>query len=62
MFCLEENLILSNGLITRESNFDEKNVNEVFNMFSTEQKCIHIGITYYKIGTLVVNKSNYLDD
>ena len=62
MFWLEKNLILSNVLITGESNFDEKNVKEVFNMCSTEQSCIHIGITYYKIGTLVVNKSNYLDD
>ena len=35
-----------------ESNFDEKNVKEVFNLCSTEQSCIHIGITCYKIGTL----------
>ena len=53
MFWLEENVILSNVLITGESNFDEKNVEEVFNMCSTEQSCIHIGITCYKIGTLV---------
>ena len=31
MFGLEENLILSNVLITGESNFDEKNVVEMFN-------------------------------
>ena len=36
-----------------ESNFDEKNVEEVFNLCSTEQSCINIGITCYKIGTLV---------
>ena len=35
-----------------ESNFDEKNVEEVFNLCSTEQSCIHIEITSYKIGTL----------
>ena len=35
-----------------ESNFDEKNVEEVFNLCSTEQSCINIGITFYKIGTL----------
>ena len=45
--------ILSNVLITGESNFDEKNVEEVFNLCSTEQSCIHIGITCYKIGTLI---------
>ena len=49
MFWLEKNLILSNVLITGESNFDEKNVKEVFNMCSIEQSCIHIGITCYKI-------------
>jgi hypothetical protein len=32
--------------------FDEKNVEEVFNLCSTEQSCINIGITCYKIGTL----------
>ena len=37
-----------------ESNFDEKNVEEVFNLCSTEQSCILIGITCYKIGTLGV--------
>ena len=31
MFWLEENLTLSNVLITEESNFDEKNVAEMFN-------------------------------
>ena len=31
MFWLEENLTLSNVLITGESNFDEKNVEEMFN-------------------------------
>ena len=31
MFWLEENLILSNVLSTGKSNFDEKNVNEMFN-------------------------------
>ena len=30
MFWLEETLILSNVLITGESNFDEKNVKEMF--------------------------------
>ena len=34
------------------SNFDEKNVEYVFNLCSTEQSCILIGITCYKIGTL----------
>ena len=38
-----------------ESNFDEKNVEEVFNLCSTEQSCIHIGITCYKIGTLLLS-------
>ena len=37
-----------------ESNFDEKNIEEVFNLCSTEQSCILIGITCYKIGTLVL--------
>ena len=50
MFWLEENLIFSNILITGESNFDEKNAEEVFNLCSTEQSCINIGITGYKIG------------
>ena len=49
MFWLGENLILSNVLITGESNFDEKYVEEVFNLCSTEQSCIHIEITCYKI-------------
>ena len=53
MFWLEENLILPNVLITEESNFDEKYVKELFNLCSTEQSCINIGITCYKIGTLV---------
>ena len=44
---------MSNVLITGESNFDEKNDKEVFNLFSTEQSCIHIEITCYKNGTLV---------
>ena len=35
------------------SNFDEKNVEEVFNLCSTEQSCIYIGISCYKISTLV---------
>ena len=40
-----------------ESNLDEKNVEEVFNclvfnLCSTEQSCIHIGVTCYKIDTL----------
>ena len=47
---------MSNVLITGESNFDEKNVEEVFNLCSTEQSCILIGITCYKIGTLVNNE------
>ena len=41
------------NLRERESNFDEKNVEYVFNLCSTEQSCILIGITCYKIGTLV---------
>ena len=45
-------MTLSNVLITGESNFDEKNVEEAFNLCSTEQSCINIGITCYKIGTL----------
>ena len=53
MFWLEENIILSNVLIIGESNFDEKNVEEVFYLCSTEQSCIHIEITCYKISTLV---------
>ena len=36
-----------------ESNFDEKKVEEVLNLYSTEHSCIHIGITCYKISTLV---------
>ena len=35
-----------------KSNCDENNVEEVFNLCSTEQSCINIGITCYKIGTL----------
>ena len=31
MFLLDENLILSNVLITGETNFDVKNVKEMFN-------------------------------
>ena len=42
----------SNQNIEGESNFDEKNVKEVFNLCSTEQSCI-LGITCYKIGTLI---------
>ena len=41
-----------------ESNFDEKNVEEVFNLCSTEQSCINIGITCYKIGTLAKKWKN----
>ena len=52
MFWVEENLFLSNVLITGESNLMKKNVEEVFNLCSTEQSCINIGITCYKIGTL----------
>ena len=48
MFWLEENLLLSNVLIT-----DEKNVEEVFNLCSTDQSCINIRITCYKIGILI---------
>ena len=44
---------MSNVLITVESNFDEKNVEEVFNFCSTGQTCIHIGF-----GTL--NKNHEL--
>ena len=59
MFWLEKNLILSNVLIAGESNFDEKNVEEVFNLCSTcvqlvfNWKELHtLGITCYKISTL----------
>ena len=45
MFWLEENLILSNVLITGESNFDEKNVNEVFNMWTE----LHTYWNYFQI-------------
>ena len=40
MLWLEENLILSNDLITGESNFDEKNVEEMFKWseFHSEKK------------------------
>ena len=59
MFWLEESLILSNVLIAGESNFDEKNVEEVFNLCSNcvqlvfNWKELHtLGITCYKISTL----------
>ena len=52
MFWLEENLILPNVLITGESNFDEKNVEEMFNMCSTDQSFIRKRYTIYKIETL----------
>ena len=56
---LERIRFSSNQIIGEgESNFDEKNVKEVFNLCSTEQSCINIGITCYKLGTLVVNKKN----
>ena len=51
-FFIKIRFSLSNVLITGESNFDEKNVKEVFNLCSTEQSCTHIGITCYKIATL----------
>ena len=47
---------VSNVLIAGESYFDEKNVEEVFNLCSTEQSCINIGITCYKIGTLTISE------
>ena len=31
-----------------------KNVEEEFNLCSSEQSCIHIGITCYKISTLII--------
>ena len=42
-FWLEENLILFNVLITGESNFDEKNVEEMFNWSEvhSEKKYYH---------------------
>ena len=52
IFWSEENLILSNVLITRESDFDEKNVKEVFKKCSTRQSCIFLKFTSFKIGTL----------
>jgi len=51
MFWLEDNLVLSHVLITGESDFDEKNVEEVFNWSSevhAEKKN-----TTHGIGTLV---------
>ena len=56
IFCNQDigkDLFFSNQNIGEgESNFDEKNVEEVFNLCLTEQSCINIGITCYRIGTL----------
>ena len=41
-----------------ESDFDEKNVQEVFNLCSTEQSCIHIEIACYKISTLIRDQNH----
>ena len=49
MFRLEEKLILSNVLITGESNFDEK----MSKKCSTDQSFLGKKNTTYKIGTLV---------
>ena len=54
MFWFVENLILSNVLITGESNFDEKNVKEIEHW--TDQRFIQKRNTIYKIGTLVWNQ------
>ena len=54
MFWLEENLILSNVLITGESNFDEK----MSKKCSTDQKFIRKRNTTYKIGNLGQNYVN----
>jgi hypothetical protein len=42
-------------LITGESNFDEKSVEEMFKKSSTDQSCIRKRNTTYKIGTLLVS-------
>ena len=42
MFWLEDNLTLSNVLITGESNFDEKNVEEMLNRSE-----VHLEKKYY---------------
>ena len=47
MFWLEENIILSNVLITGEFNFDEKNVKKMFNWSEVHSE----KNTTYKIGT-----------
>ena len=52
MFWLEKNLILSNVLITGESNFDEKMSKKCSTC--VQLSCIHIGNTCYKIGTVNV--------
>ena len=51
MFWLEENLTLYNVLITGKSNFDETNVEEMFNWSE-----VHLENKYYtyKIGTPVI--------
>ena len=46
MFWLQENLIRWKKC--------QRNVQLVFNLCSTEQSCIHIGITCYKISTLMI--------
>ena len=46
-------MTLSNVLITGESNFDEKNVEEMFTKCSTAQSFIRTEMTTYRIGTLV---------
>ena len=51
MFWLEENLILSNVLITGESSFDEKMLKKC----STDQSFIRKRNTTYKIGTLGIS-------
>ena len=49
MFWLEKNLILSNVLISEESNFDEKNVEEVFNLCSTQQSSLILELLVTKL-------------
>ena len=42
-----------------ESNFDEKNTEEVFNLYSTEQSCIHIGIDSSPLNTPILEIQSF---
>ena len=57
MSWLEENLILSNVLITGESDFDEK---RMLKKYSTDQRFIRKRNTTYEIGTLAHIFVSYL--